>query len=69
MNQLRHFRRLMDITQEELEGRSGVAQSLISKIERDRVVLTPAMKEARKHIAAALGLDVALLFGEMEDKT
>jgi transcriptional regulator with XRE-family HTH domain len=68
MNQLRHFRRVIDVTQEELEVRSGVAQSLISKIERDHAMLTPAVREARRRIAAALGMSTATLFGETQDK-
>ncbi len=68
MNRLRYFRRLKDITQEQLEVKTGVAQSLVSKIERGQAVLTPATRKARRRIASALGMSTMTLFGEKEGK-
>lgn len=56
---IRYLRRLRDMTQSDLAKKSGISQSTVAQIEKDKI--DPSIKTLRQ-ICAALEVDPAVLF-------
>jgi len=64
--QIRHLRKLKNMTLEELSEKSGVALATLSRMENAKM---PGTLDSHQKICKALGASIADLYRELEDET